>query len=270
MSQVKLHLSGQKKPTEATLQSDNKIEVNGATYSQNDLHLDAPIDGTIYGVLLNYKGAIEELGNQMYEPPHKQPPQAPILYIKPANTINASKRAVPMPIGENQLEVGASLGIVIGKTACNVTEANAMDYVQGYTIANDISIPHESVYRPAVKHKARDGFCPVGPWVVEKESIKNPDECKLQVYVNGELRQENSTTNLVRSIPKLIQDITEFMTLNEGDLLLTGVPENAPIVEIGDHVKISVEGIGVLENTIKSERDWMLGGVSNETSSSRI
>jgi len=76
--------------------------------------------------------------------------------------------------------------------------------------------------------------------------------------------------NLVRSIPKLIQDITEFMTLNEGDLLLTGVPENAPLVKTGDHVKISVEGIGVLENTIKSESDWMLGGVSNETSSSRI
>lgn len=270
MSQVNVHLSGQKKPTEATLQSDNKIEVNGAIYSQKDLHLDAPIDGTIYGVLLNYKGALEELGNQMYEPPHKQPPQAPILYIKPANTMNASNRAVPMPNGETQLEVGASLGIVIGKTACKVTEADAMDYVQGYTIANDISIPHESVYRPAVKYKARDGFCPVGPWVVEKESIKNPDDFKLQVYVNDELRQENSTTNLVRSIPKLIQDITEFMTLNEGDLLLTGVPENAPLVNTGDHVKISVEGIGVLENTIKSESDWMLGGVSNETSSSRI
>lgn len=270
MSQVNLHLSGHKKPTEGKLQNDQQIEISGNTYSHHDLHLNAPVNGTIYGVLLNYKGTLEELGNQMYEPPHKQPPQAPILYIKPANTINAPNHYVPMPIGETQLEVGASLGIVIGKTACKVSESDAMNYVKGFTIANDVSIPHESVYRPAVKYKSRDGFCPVGPWIVEKNAITCPDKLSLQVYVNGELCQENTTINLVRSIPKLIQDVTEFMTLNEGDMLMTGVPEQAPLVKIGDQVRISIEGIGVLENTITSEETWMLGGLSHEKSTSRL
>ncbi len=262
MSQVKLHRTGQKKPTEATIQSESRVEVSGATYSPSDLHLDAPVNGTIYGVLLNYKGALEKLGDRMYKPPHKQPPQAPILYIKPTNTINAPNHSVPMPNGETQLEVGAALGIIIGKTACKVNEADALDYVEGYTIANDISIPHESVYRPAVKYKARDGFCPIGPWIVEKEGIDDPDDLTLEVYVNGELCQENTTANLVRSISKLIADISEFMTLSEGDMLLTGVPENAPLVKTGDRVQVSIEGIGRLENRIEAEEDWMLGGMS--------
>ncbi|EEL48098.1 fumarylacetoacetate hydrolase family protein [Bacillus mycoides] len=262
MSKVKVKFCGALQVEESEVNLlEGTVKRNERYYEKDELQLDVPITGTIYGTLLNYKGALAALGDSVHELPYKKAPSAPILYIKPVNTIIAGGMSIPLPNGVEELEVGAALGIVIGKKATRVCEEQAMDYIAGYTIVNDISIPHDSVYRPAVKQKARDGFCPVGPWIMGRDAIENPDNLDIQVYINGVLQQENNTENLIRSVARLIVDVTEFMTLNEGDTLLVGVPENPPLVKDGDLIRIEIEGIGSLENKVVLEKELVKGEV---------
>ena len=121
---------------------------------------------------------------------------------------------------------------MIGKQATHVSEEEALDYVSGYTIVNDVSVPHKSVYRPAVQQKSRDGFCPIGPWIVNRDAVANPDNLVVRVFINDELRQENNTSNLIRSISRLLVDVTDYMTLSPGDVLLVGVPEKHHLQEL--------------------------------------
>jgi len=236
--------------------SKNSVLIEKQTLALNELNLDAPITGTVYGTLLNYKGELDELGAAMYEAPYNTPPKAPILYIKPINTIIGNQKPIPMPNDMKEIQIGAALGIVIGKNAFKVSEENALEYVSGYTIVNDVSIPHNSFYRPAIKQKARDGFCPIGPWIIERDAILNPDNLKISVYINNILKQENSTSNLIRPVSRLISEISSFMTLYEGDTLLVGVPENPPIAKNGDQIRIEIEGIGSLENKVELETNY--------------
>jgi 5-oxopent-3-ene-1,2,5-tricarboxylate decarboxylase/2-hydroxyhepta-2,4-diene-1,7-dioate isomerase len=129
----------------------------------------------------------------------------------------------------------------------------ALDYVAGYVVVNDVSVPHESFYRPSIRLKCRDGFCPISATLVESERVPNPDALAVRVFVDDVLRQQNTTANLIRSTARLIADITEFMTLSAGDVLLTGVPENAPLARAGQRVAIEIEGVGRLENPLVAE-----------------
>ncbi|SHG94921.1 fumarylacetoacetate hydrolase family protein [Virgibacillus chiguensis] len=227
------------------------IMIGNTTYKADQIPLEIPINGTVYGTLLNYHGAYEQLKPAMNEAPYEKPPKAPILYIKPMNTFAATASSIPCP--ESAVEIGAALGIVIAKTAKKVSEANALDYIKGYTIANDVSIPHDSVYRPSVKEKARDGFCPIGPWIMDKTAVDNPNNLEVRVLVNGVVKQRSNTNQLIRSVEKLLCDVTEFMTLAKGDVLLVGIPENPPRVKANERVQIEIEKVGTLENTIVTE-----------------
>ena len=208
---------------------------------------------TLYGVLLNYRGALAALGEAVNKPPYKAPPKAPVLYIKPANTWIGDGAPIPVPSDVEALQMGAALGVVIGRTACRVSAESALDHVAGYTVVNDVSMPHDSYYRPSVRLKCRDGFCPIGATIVERARVPNPDALAVRVFVDGVLRQQNTTANLVRSTRRLIADVTEFMTLAAGDVLLTGVPENAPLARAGQRVAIEIEGVGRLENPLVAE-----------------
>ncbi|KKE77699.1 4-hydroxyphenylacetate isomerase [Bacilli bacterium] len=262
MINIKFKHQGVQQLKEGFYQSDNKlIQVDGKQYHLNDLKFDVPISGTIYGTALNYKAAYAQIEPFMNEGPYKAPPIAPILYIKPVNTHIGNGVSIPLPEGFEEVCIGAALGVVIGKTARKVNKENALDYVAGYTIVSDVSIPHESIYRPAYKEKARDGFCPIGPWIVDKNSVSNPNELGIRVYVNGELKQVNNTSNLIRSVEQLLADVTDFMTLYEGDTLLVGIPENAPIVKENDNVLIEIEKIGTLENKVINENAVVGGGI---------
>lgn len=261
MTLVKASLHGlgvwdevQADPAEAT------VEVNGQKQPISDVSWNPPVNGTVYGVLLNYQGTLDEMKNEFNEAPYKQPPKAPVLYIKPANTVSGCNQPIPLPEGEEELEIGGALALVIGKTATRVKAEEAFNYIEGYTIANDVSIPHDSFYRHAIKQKARDGFCPIGPWIVSQDDVTDPEQLETRVYINGELKQQNNTRNLVRSIPELLEDVTEFMTLNRGDILLVGVPEQAPHAKAGDEIRIEIEGIGALVNTVISEKKLAEGG----------
>ncbi|MCP3026526.1 fumarylacetoacetate hydrolase family protein [Halobacillus sp. A5] len=210
----------------------------------------SPVHGTVYGTLLNDRKAVEAMAQQMNEVPYKHPPKAPVLYIKPINTLAGHRSDVPLPQDAKELQTRASVGLVIGKQAAKVNQNEAYDYIEGFTLVNDISIPHNSVFRPAVKENARDGFCPIGPWVVSKEDVTDPENLKINVYVNGAHKQQFLTDNLVRPIPQLLQDVTEFMTLFKGDVLMVGCGHNPPRVTAEDIIRIESAELGVLENKI--------------------
>lgn len=209
-----------------------------------------PTTGTVYGCLLNHRDALAAMASQLNEPPYKAPPQAPILYIKPRNTVVGHRTAVLVPAGSPELEMGATLGIVIGQPACHVSLERALDVVAGYTVVNDISIPHTSVYRPSMRFKCHDGFCPIGPAVVARGLVPNPDALQLSVSIDGEVVHRSSTAGLVRPIAQLICDVTEFMTLYPGDVLTVGVAAQAPRARAGQTVTITIDGVGQLTNTL--------------------
>ncbi|WP_161867695.1 fumarylacetoacetate hydrolase family protein [Pseudomonas yangonensis] len=205
--------------------------------------------GTLFGIALNYKGLLESRLAEFNEPPYQKPPVKPVLFIKTPNTRNGDGQAVVAPAGE-RLQPGPALGVVIGKTASRVAEQDALTHVAGYVIVNEFSLPEESYYRPAVKAKCRDGFCALSDEVVE---LNDPHDLTLKLWVNGEVRQENTTANFVRSIPRLIAELSEFMTLHEGDVLITGTPEGRVDVQPGDEVIVEISGLGRLTNHIVAE-----------------
>ena len=215
-------------------------------------HLDAPQYGTVYGTLLNYRGALQALGDAVHQAPYKAPPKAPVLYIKPRNTLIGAAGAIAVPADAPQLQIGATLGIVIGRTACGLSEADALDHVAGYVVVNDVSVPHSSYYRPSVRFKCRDRSCAIGP-LTPASSVGDTGMLSINVWVDGELVQQNSTANLIRAVPRLLVDVTDFMTLRPGDLLLTGVPEGAPLARAGQRVAIEIERVGRLENRLLDE-----------------
>jgi 5-oxopent-3-ene-1,2,5-tricarboxylate decarboxylase/2-hydroxyhepta-2,4-diene-1,7-dioate isomerase len=209
--------------------------------------------GTVYGTLLNFRGALEALGDAVHQPPLKAPPKAPVLYIKPRNTWAGDGDAVVLPAAVDALEFGASLALVIGRTACRVHERDALAHVAGYAVVNDVSVPHASYYRPALRFKCRDGYCPIGA-VVPRDAVADPDALAIDVEVDGQVVQRGHTSTLVRPVAKLLADITEFMTLAPGDLLMIGVPAGAPRLRAGQHATIRIEQVGTLRNHVVAER----------------
>lgn len=208
--------------------------------------------GTLFGVALNYRGLLDKLLASFHEAPYKQPPAKPVLFIKTPNTRNINGGDVIKPAGK-RLQPGPAVGVVIGKTASRVRAADALSHVLGYTIVNEFSLPEDSYYRPAVKDKCRDGFCPIGPVITPAEAIADPSALGIRLYVNGELKQENTTANWVRTLPELIETLSEFMTLNEGDVIITGTPEGRVDVEPGDQVVVEVDGLGNLLSLVVAE-----------------
>lgn len=207
---------------------------------------------TVVGAWLNYRGAWAAMEGTMREPPHHKPPAYPVLYLKPANTWRAGAQAIVLPGDVAEVEVGAALGVVIGRPAARVRAEDAPGHVAGYRIVNDVTVPHEKVLRPPLKQKCRDTFCPMGP-VMPAAQVISPDALAIRAYVNGELRQTSDTSQLIRNVARLIADVTDFMTLDEGDVLLVGVPENAPRARAGDRVAVEIDGLGRLENPIEAE-----------------
>ncbi|MBN3809948.1 fumarylacetoacetate hydrolase family protein [Paraburkholderia sp. Ac-20347] len=209
--------------------------------------------GTVYGTLLNHRDALAALGDAVNVAPYRAPPKAPILYIKPRNTWLEPGEAIVVPDGVSELEIGATLGLVIERTACHVAESDALSFVAGYVIVNDVSIPHPSYYRPSLRFKARDTFCPIGP-LVQRDAVGSPDALDISVAIDGETVHRSSTAGLIRPAARLLAEISEFMTLMPGDVLSVGVAANAPRARAGQRVGIAINGLGCLENPLIAER----------------
>lgn len=209
-----------------------------------------PVTGTVYGAVLNNKADIDQLGNVLLDAPYKGKPTAPVLYIKPENTLVGHGATVTLPTGCTELEIGATLGLVIGESASRVTAGDALRYVRGYTVVMDLSIPHSSVYRPAIREKCFDGACPIGPAVVDRFDLDDPSKLIIRTFINDTPVAEHKLDQLVRTIPQLIADISEFMTLLPDQVLLPAVTQNSPKAKPGDKVAVEIDGIGHLEITL--------------------
>ena len=204
-------------------------------------------EGTVYGTLLNFGRERDQWAAQMGAVPYKAPPKAPVLYVKTANTFSASGKAVPVPPQVPQVEIGASLGMVMG----------ASGQPEGFVLLNDFSVPHSSFFRPPVKFKCLDGFLGVGSQAVEAALLRDPASVQLEVRVNGALVQTVDFAGLVRNAANLLADVTDFMALTQGDVLMLGCDSlpggGRPMARVGDRVGISSPShpaLGVLANTL--------------------
>ncbi len=199
------------------------------------------------GLALNYSDHAAELKLDL-------PPQ-PVLFNKNPNTLVGHKGQVVAPPNIEYMHYENELVVVIGRRARHVKAAHALDHVHGYTIGNDITIRDfvTNWYRPPVKAKNWDTFGPLGPWLVTADELPDPSALDLRTYVNGELRQTGNTRDLIHTIPQLIEYITEFMTLEPGDMIWTGTPKGIGHIHPGDSLRLEIEGIGALENTVVEE-----------------
>ncbi|MCX2728603.1 fumarylacetoacetate hydrolase family protein [Thermomicrobium sp. 4228-Ro] len=200
----------------------------------------------IIGVVLNYAEHAQELGMEV--------PTAPVLFFKPTTALIGHRAPIVYPTGVQSLHYEVELAVVIGKRCRKVARERAFEVVRGYTVANDVTARDfiTNYFRPPVKAKGFDTFCPLGPWLVDAGDI-DPDNVTLRAYVNGELRQEGHTSRLIYKVADLIAYISEFMTLEPDDVIMTGTPEGISFVKLGDVVRVEVEGIGGLENQIVAE-----------------
>jgi 5-oxopent-3-ene-1,2,5-tricarboxylate decarboxylase / 2-hydroxyhepta-2,4-diene-1,7-dioate isomerase len=203
------------------------------------------LSGVVVGALLNDPAQITALGDAAHRPPHKAPPVAPVLEVKPRHTLAHDGAQVQVPAGVDALEVGCSLGIVIGRTACRVEAGQALQHAAGYLLAGDLSLPLDSHYRPAVRFKARDGFCPLGA-VVPAAAVADPDALDLDVFIDGQLAQRSSTAGRTRGVAQLLAEVSAFMTLRPGDVLLLGRSHGVPLARAGQRVDIRCAAWGGL------------------------
>jgi 5-oxopent-3-ene-1,2,5-tricarboxylate decarboxylase/2-hydroxyhepta-2,4-diene-1,7-dioate isomerase len=208
--------------------------------------------GTVYGVLLNDPDTLERLKPSFDAPPYKAAPKAPILYIKPRNTFAGDGAAVAVPANPGVVRIDATVGAVIGRAATQVRAEDAMKHVAGYVVVSDVTLPHDDYYRPAIAQRCRDGFCPIGP--VQSPVAFDLSRSEVVVSINDAAVHRRPLSRVVRDLSRLIADVTEFMTLSEGDVLLIGPPEDAPLARPGDAVHIDVEGLGGLAHTLVTEK----------------
>ncbi len=201
---------------------------------------------TILCLGLNYADHAKELAFK--------PPSEPLAFLKGQSSLIGHREHTHRPPNVKFMHYECELAVVIGRTAKSVKQADAYDFVQGYTVANDYAIRDylENWYRPNLRVKGRPTCTPLGPWLVDVKDIADPMQLKLQTSVNGQITQRGNTRDMIFSIPALIEYFSSFMTLQAGDLILTGTPDGVVDCQAGDQIECSIEGIGTLHNTIES------------------
>ncbi len=222
-------------------------------HSVSDVKIEAPVlnPGKMICVGHNYREHILEMGRDL--------PSHPVVFAKFANTVIGPQDDIPHYPISDQLDYEAEFAFVVGKRARNVLQENALDYVAGYTIANDVT--YRDLQRRTLQWlqgKSADGTAPMGPWLVTADELKDPSGLELVLTVNGEERQRSNTKNLVFTVQYLVEFLSHIMTLEPGDIILTGTPGGVGVardpqvfLKDGDVVRIEIEGIGSLENRVR-------------------
>jgi 2-keto-4-pentenoate hydratase/2-oxohepta-3-ene-1,7-dioic acid hydratase in catechol pathway len=214
-----------------------------------------PVDILCIG--LNYREHAAESGSAI--------PENPVLFIKASNTLNHPFDPIPVPRRSSQVDYEAELAVVIGRDAKHVSRRDALDYVLGYTCANDVSARDWQREKSLgggqfARGKSFDGFCPLGPCVVTADQIPNPNQLRLRTLLNGQVMQDHTTADMIFDVPALIESLSSTMTVRAGSVILTGTPQgvgfarNPPVwMKDGDTVVVEVERVGRLENPVRSE-----------------
>ena len=211
------------------------------------------LSGAVYGCLLNVQEELDRLGDAINQAPYHGAPSGPVLYVKTANTQIAAGQPVPIPSDVEQVRVGAALGVVIKDTLTRAGVEQARAAIAGYTLVNDVTVPHDSLFRQPLKQKCRDGFCPIGPGLVDAADLPDPATLTVRAFVNGDCRHQWRLDQLVRPVSTLLADISDFTSLYPGDLIIVGVSPDAPLAGAGDTVAVEIDGLGRLENRLVSE-----------------
>ena len=210
--------------------------------------------GKIVAIGLNYKDHAGEVGAKI--------PEEPVIFMKATSSISGPNDPVMLPKGCLKADWEVELSIVIGTKAQYVDKARALDYVAGYTICNDVSERHFQIERGGqwTKGKSCDTFAPIGPWLVTRDEIPDPQKLKLFTDVNGQRMQDSSTAQQIFAVDHVIHYCSQFFTLLPGDLIITGTPAgvglgkkpNPIFLKPGDVMKLGVEGLGEQTQTVKA------------------
>ncbi len=221
--------------------SGDRTPARGESFALADVVLLAPHrPRAIFGIGLNYRAHAREVG--------KEPPEAPIVFLKLPSSAAAPGAPVACPPVVQRLDYEGELAVVMGVGG----------EVAGYAVADDVSARDlQARELQWTRAKGADGFCPFGPWVTTADEVPEPEDLALRTWVNGELRQDARTSDLIFSIPEVVSFIAQTCTLEPGDLILTGTPsgvgmalEPPRFLTSGDLVRIEIEGLGVIEHPI--------------------
>jgi 2-keto-4-pentenoate hydratase/2-oxohepta-3-ene-1,7-dioic acid hydratase in catechol pathway len=223
------------------------LERSGKSDGLSDVTLLAPVDAPrVFGVGLNYLKHIEESGAKT--------PQTPIFFMKPSNTVIGTGAPIIYPSEGKNVHFEAELAVVIGRPGRRIRVGNALEHVLGYACANDVServIQKIEMDQGALLvGKGFDTFCPLGPVIA---TGLDPSNLNLGANVNGKKRQESTTSDLLFDVPQLVSYLSSAITLQAGDVILTGTPSGVGPIVPGDTVDIWVEGIGTISNPVMAE-----------------
>ncbi len=212
-----------------------------------------PRPGKLLCIGLNYRDHAEETGMKV--------PDHPILFAKFSTAVVGPGDPILLPAISDEVDYEAELAVVIGRTAKNVTEEDALQYVAGYTVMNDVSARDiQFLDGQWMRGKTLDSFAPMGPALVTRDEVPDPHRLRISLRLNGETMQSSSTSNLVFGVPQLVSFLSRGLTLEPGDVIATGTPPGVgmsrkpPVyLKPGDVVVAEVEGVGVLENPVAQE-----------------
>jgi 2-keto-4-pentenoate hydratase/2-oxohepta-3-ene-1,7-dioic acid hydratase in catechol pathway len=220
------------------------IRFGGSRWPLADVRLLSPVlPSKVVAVGRNYADHAAELGNEV--------PSTPLIFMKPSTSVIGTGDVIRLPASSQQVEHEAELAVVIGIPAKDVEPDKAMDHVLGYTAANDVTArDQQRADGQFTRAKGYDSFCPIGPWI---ETVLDPSDLRVTATVNGQIRQDGRTSQLVHGIPELIAFVSQVMTLLPGDVILTGTPAGVGPLQDGDSVSVEIEGIGTLTNAVRAK-----------------
>jgi len=186
-------------------------------------------------------------------------PKEPVIFIKPRTTLCGTDSDIMCPNFIKQLDYEVELAVIIGKTCKNVDESRSKDYIFGYMVFNDVSARDIQMQdKQFTRGKSFDTFAPCGPWITSADEVTNPQDLQLVTKINGQNRQDSSTKNMFIKIPSIISELSNVMTLEKGDIIVTGTPDgvamnnpSTPFLKNGDTIEMEIEKLGRIQNTVK-------------------
>ena len=218
------------------------FEPDGRVLRVEEVRLLAPVlPSKVVAVGRNYAEHVREMGGDA-------PPSEPMVFLKPSTSVIGPGEPIALPWQSERVEHEAELAVVIGRLCRDVPEDRVADVVLGYTCANDVTARDlQRADGQWGRAKGFDTFCPLGPWI---ETAFDPEDAAIECQVNGESRQSGSTGDMVHSVTELVAWISSVMTLLPGDVILTGTPAGVSAITAGDVVRVTIDGIGTLENPV--------------------
>lgn len=223
------------------------LELTGEKYELDAVRLVAPVipRSKVIGIGKNYADHVAEMGGEI--------PSEPLVFLKPNTSVIGPGEPIFYPSQSANVHYEGELAVVIGRICKDIAPEDAQKVIYGYTIANDVTARDlQASDGQWTRAKGFDTFCPLGPWV---ETDFDPAAVRVRTTLNGDLKQDGNTADMVFSIPRIIAHVTSFMTLLPGDVILTGTPEGVGPMLVGDEVEVTIDGIGSLKNSVVNLND---------------